>query len=276
MDQTDDFQFKPLTEGLGFHRKSDTQRKFAADPALTGMKPASPRKLAELDTTLEEISMELSDMGYETGSTSNSAANSGVTPTLPRKRPEVPATPKVQTPANPTVDEILKTLHDKRKLEFGERTTPRTRISSEAMPATYKATTVEFSAALLDLMLIMAANLLCLITLLVVTKVDLFGNLFNPDSQGYIYLSLAVMFAGISWIYLVVNRTFLGFTAGEWVFDQRLGKPEDLKKASYSLKVAARSLIIIATGFVVFPLLSALLNRDILGRWMGLELVKKA
>jgi len=274
MDQTDDFQFKPLTDGLGFHRKSETQKKFALESVdLSTLRPASPRKLAELDTTLELISQDLAERGYDTQNTS-------FTPTLPRKAPAIPkeaAQPlQTKTSANPTVDEILKTLHDKRKLEFGERTTPRNRISTEVGPATFKNTTVEFSAALLDLMLITAANLLCLITLLVVTKVDLFANLFNPNSQNVIFVSLLAMFAAITWIYLVANRAFLGFTAGEWVFDQRLGTPEQLTETSYSLKVAARSLIVIATGFVLIPLVSTLVNRDILGRWMGLELVKKA
>ena len=75
---------------------------------------------------------------------------------------------------------------------------------------------------------------------------------------------------------MVATRLFLGFTAGEWVFDQRLGKPDQFGQGLYSAKVAFRSFLTIASGFVLFPALSTLFNRDLLGQLMGLELVKKA
>jgi hypothetical protein len=109
----------------------------------------------------------------------------------------------------------------------------------------------------------------------VTTKVDLFTNLFNPDPDKMIYLSLIGLFAATTWIYLVLNRMFLGYTPGEWVFDQRIGKPEDTGSALYSLKVALRSTIVLATGFVVFPFLSFCAGTDILGSMTGAGLVKK-
>ena len=45
---------------------------------------------------------------------------------------------------------------------------------------------------------------------------------------------------------------------------------------SYALKAVARSTMVIATGVIVFPLLSLIFNRDLLGRLIGLELVKKS
>ena len=95
-------------------------------------------------------------------------------------------------------------------------------------------------------------------------------------ANGMIYLSLLAMVAGITWIYMVASRVFMGFTPGEWVFDQRLGLPEALGTNSYALKAVARSTMVIATGGIVFPLLSLIFNRDLLGRLIGLELVKKA
>ncbi len=234
----DEFEFKPLTEGLGFHKKS--QEKPAAAPK-----------------TALKFQSELPDLSIQTP--------------LPRKGFD--STTSLKKPAaNNTVDEILKTLNEKRSVDFSS---DKSKLREPA-PIVYKATQWDLSASLLDAMLITAGTLLCLIMLLVVTKVDLFANLYHPDAQGMVYWSLIALVATVSWIYLVGHRVFLGFTPGEWVFDQRLGKPEEFGTANYALKAIARSTVVLLTGFIVFPVLSLFMNKDVLGQWIGPELVKRA
>ena len=132
------------------------------------------------------------------------------------------------------------------------------------------------SASLLDAMLITAASLLCLIILLVVTKVDLFANLYHPDTSNLVYWSLLTLVGGITWIYLVGNRVFLGYTPGEWVFDQRLGRPEEMGTTDYALKTVARASLTLLTGLIVFPIISLFTNEDDLGKLLGLELVRRS
>ena len=251
MDRMDDFQFKPLTEGLGFHRNTNAA---PTSPAAT------PAQLPAMKTPMLDISDEL-----------------GLTEILPRTGYETPKN-KASIPAAPaqapnTVDEILKTLSEKGNLDFTKNSEIKKNFRSNII--TYKPSAWDFSASLLDLMLVVSAQLFCLILLLVVTKIDLFMNLYRPDAGGMIYLSLTALFAGITWIYLVANRTFLGFTPGEWVFDQRLGAPEQMHSGSYIAKVALRSLLVIGTGFVIFPLLSLITRKDLLGKLLGLELLRK-
>lgn len=114
-----------------------------------------------------------------------------------------------------------------------------------------------------------------MIILLVATKVDLIANLTNPDALGMIYISTAALFATVSFMYLTLNRIYMGWTPGEWAFDQRIGKPNELSTASYSLRVVARSLLVILTGFIVFPLISALFNKDFAGQITKAQLYKK-
>ncbi len=252
MDPFEEFEFKPLTDGLGFHQRGNT---------------AAPTQKAKFDYTLEMMAPD----------TAETLTNPQIQPALPRK--ETGRTDTAKIPANPpaissTVDEILKTLGERRKYDFEEKTTAKD-IYRAPMTETFVASRFEFSAALLDGMLIIAAYLAAMIILLVVTKVDLFGNLLNADEEGMVYFGLFGMFAMITWVYLVANRMFLGFTPGEWVFDQRLGQPEQLGTANYSLKVALRSVLVLATGFVLIPLTSMISRRDWLGRAMGVELFKK-
>lgn len=249
----DEFQFRPLTEGLGFHGKKETMSAETAIPTASqgSAKAFAKASIPSLDTSLE------------------------LTSPLPRKN-EIPAV-RNQTPSDSTattVDEILKTLNNKRRHEFADK--GRTQLQAEeTTEVLFQNSKWEFAASMLDLMLVTAGTLLCLIVLLMVTKVDLYANITRPDSAGMVYLSLISLVACVSWIYLVTNRIFLGFTPGEWVFDQRLGRPEEQTQALYALKLIARTTLVIFTGFVTFPLLSALLNRDVLGRMLGLELVRK-
>lgn len=235
-DPFEEFEFKPLTEGLGFHKKIEKTKLPQIDAVESTQVLTSP--LQRYGTKTAEI--------------------------------KIPSA----TPNHSTVDEILKSLSERRKYDFKEKEA--SQVLNAPIVTTYKPTTWDLSASLLDSMLVTALFLACLIILLLVTHVDLFANLYNADEQGMVYISLLTLMAGISWIYLVANRVFLGFTPGEWVFDQRLGKPEEVGQADYSFLVAIRSLLVIATGFISLPILGLLFKRDLVGKLLGIELLKKA
>lgn len=261
MDPFEEFEFKPLTDGLGFHKKK------SATTAKGSVNRDPFAKNLMMDQGLDLIDEPSSDP---------------MRPPLPRKKSSLsqplPANPGALTEVggdgSTAVDEILKTLQKNRRLEF-EKKSQKISQTTTSTKEEYKPTTFSFSAAMLDGMLIMAAGLLCMIILLVITKVDLIGNLTNPDAQGMIYLATASIFATVSFIYLTLNRLYLGWTPGEWAFDQRIGKPEDLNKAIFSLKILARALLVIFTGFIVMPILSILFNKDLAGTITGARLYRK-
>lgn len=89
------------------------------------------------------------------------------------------------------------------------------------------------------------------------------------QSQTLLFIEV---FAFLTWVYLVVARSFLGFSVGEWVCDLRLGQPLERLRASYVLRVAFRSTLILGTGVFTLPLLSLILGRDIAGSLSGLRL----
>ncbi len=260
MNDHDDFQFRPLTEGLGFHQKNEA--KSAPETMVQKSTPATsvPSRL-KFQTDLPDIELSTPMLPRKDHSKDRNSENS-----------KPASQPRKQIPTTNTVDEILKTLNDKKHFDFADKK----KAPATPVVETYKASHFDISAGTLDAMLVTAATLLSLIVMLVITKVDLFANLSNPDSQYMIYISMAMMVCGIAWIYLVGNRIFLGYTPGEWVFDQRVGQPKQLGSASYALKIAARSTAVIFTGFILFPLFSMLFNSDLLGKVFGAELLKKA
>lgn len=237
-DPFEEFEFRPLTEGLGFHRQNEKKATPASSPTF------------ELKQRLPEIEMPVTTRA----------------PEAKRLPTEAPKTTEAQ---GGTVDEILKTLQSKRKPEFSEN-----RVSTAPAATAYRDSGPDVSSFILDGMLIMAASLGCLIILLMVTRVDLFATL-TQTSDTMTYAALAVLFAGVAWIYLVLNRIFLGYTPGEWVFDHRIGWPQSLGRAEFSLRVLVRATLVIATGFLPLPILSLMLGKDIAGLISGAPLMKK-
>lgn len=257
MDPFEEFEFKPLTEGLGFHKKK-----------------ASAQKTVDFDSSFEvtKPGVSLNQTGL---SLLEEEAVDPLRPPLPRKpaTPVMPVEPET-SPSSSAVDEILKTLQKNRRLDFENKSAAK--IQQQTPKADeYKADVWNFSSALLDGMLVIASSLLCMIVVLMITKADLIANLATPDDGGMIYLSTFALLASVSFIYLLVNRMFLGATPGEWAFEQRIGQPAEITTAMYSVRVLARSALVIVTGFIVLPVLSAILKKDIAGEITGANLLKK-
>mgnify|MGYP001572564110 FL=1 len=229
-----------MTEGLGFHKKNTIESKSSSKEAF------------KLDSPL----------------------NSMLETPLPRKDPRKDLMKDLMKEKGliekdikrSSVDDILKTLSERRKLTIKEE--------KKKPELKWIASSWELQAGLLDMMLLTALILTSLISFLLVSKVDLFANLSNPDQDGMIYVSLVALFISFAWIYLVASRIFMGCTPGEWIYDQRMGRPEEFGSALYQIKVVFRSFLVVGTGFIVFPILSFLFRKDFLGKITGVELTK--
>lgn len=292
-DPFEEFEFKPLTEGLGFHRKEEANPKAAptanVKAAAAGASAKAerafdipsldknnkeknrietPRDRRKLEKTSEQT---MADDLLDLGSLEPKDLDKPLLKTPLLKKHQIQIEEKA--PASEKVDEVLKSFQS-RKWDFKDSNQIK-RSSLQTPPeVVYRPSGYDFSALILDSMLIVASFLGCLILLLMITQVDLVATVTTASTL-MLGLSTAAILFSVCFIYLTINRLFLGATPGEWVFDQRLGAPEVQGRASFSLKVVGRTLIILATGLVIFPLVSLIRGRDVLGRWMGLELHQK-
>lgn len=280
MDPFEDFEFKPLTEGLGFHKKkateatSETQTEFKVKPEFNLNTPL-PRKskeeiknitAQETSSAVDEILKTLNDkrgLDFKNSNEDQAKINAKIT-----------AKNIAQNTYQNKQVQIAKSTSTDSQLQIQKIKTDLSKITATEKKSTTAPQSI--GALFLDGLLIVAAQLLCMIIMLVVTKVDLVANLTQPDAQNMVYFATAALFAGVAWIYLVVNRAFLGQTPGEWVFDMTLGQTEQTATASYALRTMARSTLVILTGFFVLPLLSVITRKDLAGKITGLELQKKA
>jgi hypothetical protein len=285
-DPFEEFEFKPLTEGLGFHAKNQNQKKSIDSELVMGTTTkfttekksiSTPSGINSGSNGLNKVEFKTSNLNFEnsgTGVTTKSPLQSPLprptnakTQNLPRRSAhnyipmiEDDSIAKAQT----AVNDILKNLNHKKQQEDI--------IAKTKKRLTWKDATPSVVAAGLDGMLIVAGFLIALIAMLSITKIDLLVNLSNPDQNHSLWLATAFLFAAVHMIYMVVFRAYLGYTPGEWAFDQRCGTETQQASYAYIFKVMLRSMIITMTGFLPITLISALMGKDLLAGVTGTQI----
>ena len=159
---------------------------------------------------------------------------------------------------------------DSKSVDLGIR-----RGAHDALIKPLRPAAVSFASAALDSVVILALSLIFLVSLLLVTEVDLGGVMSSLQREASVQISLLVLYLAIMTMYTVILRSFFGRTLGEWTFDFQMGTDEDIQKMAYPLRVVWRSVLNLITGVVLLPLISAMLNKDIAAPVTGLQLYRK-
>lgn len=91
--------------------------------------------------------------------------------------------------------------------------------------------------------------------------------------RSLILKSGALIFLFLHITYLLSLRIVIGSSVGEWACGLKLGEPRMRLSPRYSLQVLWRFAIVMGTGIVSLPILSALTGQDWAGRLSGLPLI---
>jgi hypothetical protein len=286
MDPFDEFEFKPLTDGLGFHKKTVSLKEGLAesgvlDDELKSLPPSVPKSLLDEGdfAPLKKHSFEDVLSALEKTPLERAKPELEFTEPLPRENPRPVQSPFPQpeaykiptTTIRPPTPVGLRQTPVKSEPGVGTRRgaadSPQRRL---LMPAT-----ISLTSAFLDFVIVMALSIVFLVALLLVTKVDLNMVLRNLKQDLMTQMSLGVMFIAVMQMYVVIARSFFGRTLGEWTFDLQVGRDEEQSRESYPLRVALRSFLVTITGLLPLPLISALLGRDIAGGLSGVKLYRQ-
>ena len=278
MDSLDEFEFKPLTEGLGFHKKTpklqeqtQTSSQVSMPSTAAAPKPApTVQSLEDLLKTLEK------PMGIPVPPSSPSVQ---MTQTLPREAMDTEIPLPTPAPKPPRGGYDIPVPGSEVQIQ---RTPPSTvqrpvglgpkRGAADSPLRKLEPAAVSVQAAILDGIVVTAVTLLFLVSLILVTKIDILSVLLSAKTDLTTQFSIFLLFLSVMQMYVVVARSFYGRTLGEWTFDYQLGQDYEHDKSVYPLQVVARSLLILATGLVVLPLLSMILRRDLPGQLTGVQL----
>lgn len=126
-------------------------------------------------------------------------------------------------------------------------------------------------AAFIDTLFLVGMSLLFLAAFSLIMRHSL--HVVMPRDPRLWIFSGAMVFLFLANAYMIVFRSFLGFTLGEWACSLRLGSPVERQSKFYSLKVIVRMMVIVMSGFVTLPLLGLLTGKDLAGSLSGVRLI---
>lgn len=132
---------------------------------------------------------------------------------------------------------------------------------------------VHFGSAVLDSLVAVGFGCVLLAVSLAITNANLLALLENSQTDSATIASLVFLFVSGGLLYVLGARSFMGATLGEWSYEIRAGRAEARTRWFYPLQVLWRGLLVAATGFVLFPIISAIAGQDVLKYLTGLELV---
>ena len=131
------------------------------------------------------------------------------------------------------------------------------------------------AGAILDSMVVLGISTIFLVCILAITHVNIVGLLTNANTDVSTQFHLAFLFLAVLQMYMLTSRSFFGASLGDWAFDLQIGRDDQRSRPTYPIQVAWRSLFMTLTGFIVVPLLSLVLKRDLAKPVTGLELLRR-
>lgn len=130
-----------------------------------------------------------------------------------------------------------------------------------------------FGSAVLDTLVAVGLGCVLLALALSITNANLLALLENTATDRETIAALALLFVAGGLLYVLAARSFMGATLGEWSYEIRVGERAQRTRWYYPLQVVWRGLLVTATGFITFPIISLIAGRDVLKHLTGIGLV---
>lgn len=286
MDQIDEFEMKPLTAGLGFHKRQVSLKEHIAKTGVTNrtlrqtLPPQPPQEFTSTEKggsrSAQEIIAELHEALKPTPAPASAPvgpakkAEVQFTEILPREIGDVKSPTRPRPEISP-IQNIDFQIPDKNLApKLGAR-----RGASDNLVNPLTPVAVSFSSMFLDSLVVFAFSLVFLASLIMATGINLLSVLRSSQTDFATQLSLIALYVAIFEMYLIISRSFFGCTLAEWTFDLRMGDEEQFSRARYPFQVFWRSIVVLITGIVVLPLASLIVGQDIAARLTGLQLYRR-
>lgn len=281
-DFEDNLEFKPLSQGLGFHQKEST-------PAIDELSLTNRVDIPEsFDIDIKPKKLESLDLSQVQKKSVVETQISDEKPTPVWKQNHIKQNSwggDVDLGLMPMTDGVVEGgLESNSALIDNPFFIPRKTISPVEVVTlrfsghdglkkkSFKPILGSFTAILMDVLTLISLCMIAMTLFLGATGSSLsevLVNLPNDPTGKAQFLSLTMT---VGFLYLVLSRCFFGRTIGEWMFHLQMGSNEDQQKSSYPMRVLIRTFFVFATGFILFPLLSWFVKKDILIYFSGLEM----
>ena len=269
-DPFDEFDMKPLTDGLGFHKKTTQlgriMEKVTKDSMGANLPGRLPADLLEGSSkkTFDDIFPSFNQLEKKGVTFVNEYKSSTKTQGKAQRKGEKPLG-MTAIPGAPPLQRSHGVFQESRVVQKKERSSS---LELKAIP-------LSLLSLSLDLMVAAATSLTFLLCFLVVNEVSLSQLTANAQVSFNTQLSLGLMCWSVFIIYAVSIRSYFGRTLGEWTFECQLGRDQQIKQSHYPLLVLWRS-VIVSLSLLLLPILSLVTKRDLTYYLTGLQLYRES
>lgn len=285
----ENFEFRPLTDGLGFDKTTEESRQSA--PVA---RQSTPEQAVE---PITKTQFEMPEQSFDavksvTAEPVNPAPVSrslkkmldSLPPSVdfaedkqrelkmkaPQQQPALEEIPVYQPPKennfDVTLDNSLSQAFPKEEVSkkfYHQMVTP--------IPQ-YKETAASFASAFIDGLVVLALASLFVVALVAITGVDIVTMLTHNELSTRTMTEIGFLYIGVTLFYFMLSRGMFGSTLGDWAFDVQLGSEKERHHIMYPFQVIFRTLVIIATGVITIPVVSLAFGKDIAYHFSGLKL----
>ncbi len=302
MDPFEEFEFKPLTEGLGFHKKAEktATNNFVREDQQQPVNAQKSQSISDLIASLPpamdfvdnqvanqvanqvtekrpQIIQPLGRKDYASPEPvdikNRESAATALPPVQPRATGMAP-TPTLRSPlAAPTTNDISRSfphLEKNRTTNSSAALRAPTATSSATTPLTtnekLRKVSSSFAAAILDGMIAIGFASIFLVALLTITQVDLTRLLSSSTTDIQTYTQIGLLFLVVLNLYMISARGIFGSSLGEWAFDLQIGTRAEQRRPIYLVKIVWRMVLVMATGFIALPIISKIFGRDLFAK----------
>ncbi len=284
----DNFEFRPLTDGLGFDKTTENSEK-----KITAKTP-TPEKTTVVDSAT--FNMPKKDFVSAVNPAPVSRSLKKMLDSLPPsvdfsqdkdreltlKGPLAPVR-EVETPVyRPAVEPKVGgnafdvTLNNSLSQAFPKEEVSKKFYHQTVTPIPqYKEVAVNFASGILDIVFIVCLASAFVVLLTYFSGVNLPSLLTHSRFAMRTLLELGALCAGVNLFYYMLSRGLLGSTVGEWAFDVQLGSREEQSTIMYPFQVLFRTFLIMVTGVIVVPLASLGFGKDLGYYFSGLKLYSR-
>lgn len=252
MDNFDEFEFKPITEGLGFHKKNQKQKLDLSDTLRGKTMPSAPGSRVQQSQFSKVVEEKI-------------APTANIRSPQPSARQQAPSQQQtnLQRPRSQPQYQINQTEF----VEEAKATPQRRHLSKEEI-------SVALPSIFFDSIVIVGLTGLFLFATFLIARVDPINVIRMVPNDPMTALGVGVLVFSLIQGYLLVSRAFFGSTLGEWAFDIEVGTQEEQMSALYPIRILWRSALTTITGLVLLPLISLVIGQDLAGRLSGLYLYR--
>lgn len=288
---SDNFEFRPLTKGLGFDKTTESSetkskavpvRNPAEDVILQAQFEMPEKDFAKPNDTPVSRSLQkmLDSLPPSVDFTEDKKRETRL------KGPDRPK-PEVKTPiyrpvletmpaAAATQENFDVTLNNSLSQAFPKADVNKKFYHQMVTPIPqYKEIALSAASAIIDFAVILGLASLFVVSLVAFTKVDIVMLLTNSQLGTRTMLELGALYFGVTLFYFMMARGMFGSTLGDWAFDVQLGSEQERNHVMYPFQVLFRTFVIILTGVIIVPLVSFGFGKDIAYYFSGLKLYSR-